>query len=224
MRFPRRIWPLLPAFLLLAASWAHAAKPKPVLFPIHASARHHLGAMALDSCNAGETDQPGTIADFIYPPDDAYYTLLRVSDCAACSTADTALFRRVHVAVETRANCPMPLRISVVGAGGPENCPTPDLATVLYPPESFDLIPPSNGTNDYVFTLAQQVAIVRLAFLVINFSDTSATAGCNDSTRRARLPLSDADCVFCKSYNDFTGPNGLDGIPDDLCGPLGTAA
>jgi len=111
----------------------------------------------------------------------------------------------------------------VVGVSGPEACPTPDLTNIICLPEAFDLIPPPTlGTNDYVFTLSQRCAIVKQAFLVINFSDT--VAGCRDSLRRPRLGVSDSECVFCKSYNDFTGPSGLDGIPDDLCGQLGTEA
>lgn len=204
---PRRARPVTVASRGLA-SWARVAGVAP-------------------TCTTGARGETGSIVNFIFPPDDAFWTLVRNSDCAACGAADTLFFSKVHLSLLfPDYPCPMPISIGLVGSRPDPPCTTfPSPSNVFMPPEYFDLAPepgrvtltppnPQPGdTVEFVFTLSQPAKVPGEAFLVLTFIDT--VAGCGDTLSRPRSVMSDEDCRSCVSYNDWIG----DINPDDMCFP-----
>ena len=213
---------LLSVALLLAAAVGaprasaspHRVKPAPVIESAAPVAPPRTAGTA-PTCGTGVIGTPGSLLNFIFPPDDIYYTLLNVHDCATCALAETALVTKIHMTLRFRSTCPMPISIGVVGATGTPDCAVPDLASVIYSPEAFDLpIAAPNTTVDCTFTLSGPALIVDRAFLAISFLDT--LAGCADTSSRPLLVLRSETCSNCRSYNDWCGE---DDNPDELCAP-----
>jgi hypothetical protein len=219
MQLPRHSPLFLAVGALLFTHPAEAAKStKPWPREVHRIAGGTLLEGALPNCTMGVSGTPGSIIDFIYPPDDVYYTLVETNDCAACATADTAIFTKVHLWLEYREACELPISIGLVGAveSGTAGCYTPNLTDVRYGPEGFLIPPPAQvpDTVELVFTLSSTAVVDHRAFLAISFIDTAA--GCIKPRLVMRLNPPSAPCQQCIGYNDWFG---ADDIPDDLCFP-----
>lgn len=243
MRFPRHSSPLAVAagILTLLLFGPQAQAGKAILQPIpsrsisgsvvarHAAqavSRRHVipsaGSMRVDgsavSCSTGVLQDASSILNFTVPPDDAYYTLFRVDDCPTCATADTAIITRVHMLLELRSVCQMPVDVYMVGVQGVDSCLAPNTADVLYPSQSFFLPPATrqHDTTEVVFTLPFPATLVERAFLVINFADTlPCVSGGANGDSIAGVVFAQDTCYTCRSFNDWTGGDEL----DDLCNP-----
>src|SRR5206468_84310 len=138
-----------------------------------------------------------------------YYTMIRPSQCADCATENTIRFETVRLALFFPVPSTLPVAVSVVGAAGADSCPTPDLATLLCPSESFELAATdSMSTVEFALTLPEPCTFVGNAFLKLDFF---APGTGYVAATRPRLVLT--GCNGCTSFNDYD----YDDVPDDLC-------
>jgi hypothetical protein len=198
--------------VLLALAWAAlpagAAKSPPQVEPlgiVPPVAAPAAGVAA--TCVVGETHPPVYSVNYLLPPDDAYYTLLDRSSCAACTEPGGVWLDSAHVRLHFPVVCTQPVAISVVAALG-DSCPIPDPSRVLCGVRNYDLTPPATGIFDFALPLASECGLVGKAFLCVNF--VSAGAGCSSIADQPRLVTTDS-CRACRSYNVYRG-----GF-DDLC-------
>lgn len=216
MRFARGTSSLLSLIGLIAiSSLAHAAKPIPAPEPLPTHVAHSgvagEAAVADPACRLGQVG-PGVLSlNFLFPPDE-YYTLLTPAACAACSSANVIRLSKVHVMLHFVVPSTMPVSISIVGATGPGDCPTPDVAAVLCGRDDFVLVATEPLTTlDTTFTLSAPCEISGNAFLRVSFP---AEGTGYDPATRPRIVLA-GGCTDCLSYNDFD----YDDIPNDMCTP-----
>jgi hypothetical protein len=205
----------LSLILVPAALWASlaaaAAKAPPDVEPLPAASPSAVllaPAGSMDaSCVLGET-RPGVYSvNYLLPPDDAYYTLLRRSECTACPDPSGVYLGTAHVRLYFPTACTQKVAVSiVVGDGDP--CPVPNPAAVYCPPVEYDLTPPSTGVFDFALPLPAGCGILGTAFLCINFVEPGN--GCSTVTTVPRLVTTD-NCVACRSYNIYRGGT------DELC-------
>jgi hypothetical protein len=164
-------------------------------------------------CELGVLDPPAFIVNYLLPPDDAYYTLIRPSDCTACTGPGGVEVLNINVLLNFPVACTQPVAISVVRAGGDPACRTPIPTDVLCGPIGYNLAPGAAGNFQFTMPLLAGCCITDDAFIVVNF--TAAGAGCATSATRPRLITSNV-CNACVSYNIYPG-----GGPDDLCTDIG---
>ena len=218
-RNPRRLLQLLPAlWVLAAASLASASKPAATTQPLPSGSvktvrvghAHMLGS----SCSVGQAGPGLLMSNFIYPPDDRYYTLLMPSQCPACadSNSNSARLSNVHVQLFMQVPCSTSVSVSIVGAAGPDSCPAPDPNTVLCAAPDTLLIALATGTVDFVIPLPDSCKFTGKAFLSVTFNGFAAS--CADSLQKPKLVLAGPPCHFCHSLNDFGT-----GRVIDLCSP-----
>jgi hypothetical protein len=159
------------------------------------------------TCVLGET-HPGVYSvNYLLPPDDAYYTLLRRSACTACPGAAGVFLGTAHVLLHFPTVCTQPVAVSIVGAVG-DSCPVPNPGVIYCPPAVYDLTPPATGIYDFQLPLFAGCGIRGTAFLCINFIESGD--GCSTVSTVPRLVTTDS-CRACRSYNIYRGGD------DELC-------
>jgi hypothetical protein len=206
------------AFALVAvfavATLAWASKPAPVVEPIlpvpmqSVTVGHPLSPSS--ACVLGVNGVPAFAVNYLLPPDDAYYTLLRPSACGSCTGPGGVVITTALLALNFQVGCDQPITLSVVGASGDAPCRTPDPTTILCAATAYLLSPGAPG--NYIFALALPAAccISQDAFLCVNFVQPGN--GCSTASTRPRL-ITTASCAPCVSYNIYPGGD------DDLCSP-----
>lgn len=198
---------LIGAGLLVSAAAAFAAKPAPEVTPLDGPI-HGAGPFNVNStCTIGVTGAPAAIVNYLLPPNDRYYTLIRSADCPTCTGPGGVEAEIAKVALNFRVACSVPVEISIVGATGSAACRTPDLTNVILPPVATSFSAPAAGNYEFSTALPPGICLNGDAFLVVNFV---ADGACNTSSTRPRL-IVDGACDPCVSYNFYPGGN------DELC-------
>jgi hypothetical protein len=159
-------------------------------------------------CTLGETRAPAWLVNYLLPPDDGYYTLLRPSACTTCTGPGGVILTTAHALLEFRVACSIPVTIRIVGSNGDPACPAPDLSNVICADMSYTLTPPAAGIYDFSLALPAACCITSDAFLVIEFDANGA--GCSTNATRPRLVTANG-CIGCETYNIYPGGS------DDLC-------
>lgn len=203
------------AFAVLAvATPARATKPAPSIEPIPPGPMQSVAVgrplSPSSACVLGVSGVPAYLVNYLLPPDDAYYTVLRPSTCSSCTGPGGVIITTAHVALNFQVACDQPMTLSVVGARGDAACRSPEPATVLCAATSYLLSPGAPG--NYIFALALPAAccVSQDAFLCVNFVQPGS--GCSAASTRPRL-MTTASCAPCVSYNIYPGGD------DDLCSP-----
>jgi hypothetical protein len=209
---------LLGAMVLGASAASAGTKPAP-----HATALGQGPAIsgafvgpttAQSTCTLGVTGAPAFIVDYLYPPNDAYYTLLDPASCTACS-APAVNAVAAHVVLNFRGACALPVSVGIYGATGDVACYTPDPNNVLCTPFTVSLAPTAAGNYDFSIPFPNGCCISQPAFLKIEF--LAFTPGCDAATSWPKL-ITTSDCsMACSSWNIYPGGTG----PDDLCMTVG---
>jgi hypothetical protein len=198
--------------LLLMACPAAGADRKPPAdpVPIPAESRHapHTIGLAANDCGLGESNRQWTV-NYLEPPGDVYYTLLRTEDCSVCGPGVRVQVLDAAIVLEFQAPCAPQASVSIVGAVG-DSCMLPDQATVLCGPVVVNLEGPRTGLVELRVPLPL-CEFTGEAFLRVEFDELPAE--CQSTTERPRLLTSDR-CEPCSSYNHYPGHE------DDLCGLL----
>lgn len=159
-------------------------------------------------CTLGESGDPVFVANYIVPPDDAYYVYLAASHCAPCMPPDTSMLALAHVALSYPVVCSVPVKVSVVAASGPSTCRKPEPAQVLCAEQSATLLPIAPGTTLFDLPLPAGCEIDGDAFLKIEFP--LLPDECSELATRPRL-VTTSTCASCEVYNIYPAGN------DDLC-------
>ena len=160
-------------------------------------------------CQIGEVTTGSDVVNYIDPPGDVYYTLLRASACPACVAPDTLVIKSAHLVLHFPVQCVVQVEISIVGTRGGPTCWVPDTENVVCPPRIVNLEPSIGGRFDLAALMSSNCNITQDAFLCINF--LSFSTECAEFNLRPLLVLS-TQCAVCESYNDVRGM-----FRDDLC-------
>jgi len=196
---------------LLTTLPAVAAKAPPAVEALPAgSPSEVLLAPAGDldaTCVLGEAHAGVYSVNYLLPPDDAYYTLLRRSGCTSCPGPAGVFLGAARVRLHFPTLCTQPVAVSIVGAVG-DSCPVPNPGIVYCPPTLFELTPPATGFFDFSLPLPADCGILGTAFLCINF--VGQGDGCSTVATVPRLVTTDS-CRTCRSYNIYRGAD------DELC-------
>jgi len=176
-----------------------------------------LASMVVDgtvACNLGYSGPPVSSTVYIIPPNDQFYTLLTPGQCAACAGADAARLNRVHVVLNFRRACTIPIQYSIVANGGTPECPSPNPGAQLCLTQSASLTAAAPGAYDFPLTLPDSCKFSGSAFLAINF--VSFPSACNNPNIDLLIGTTPMlvlinTCSVCNSYNIFETET------DDLC-------
>jgi hypothetical protein len=148
------------------------------------------------ACMLGVTGDPAYLVNYLYPPDDAYYTLLDPTTCG-CLGAKGVLLSNAHMMLRFPTVCSIPVSVAIVAADETDPlCPVPLPGQYLC------------GPINYTLALPEGCCITQKAFLVITFT------GAGSCTTLPLLITTDG-CENCISYNVY--PSGF----DDLCLDIG---
>lgn len=168
-------------------------------------------------CQMGEPDTSFDYVNYISPPNDSYYTLLRSSQCPSCIAPDTLLIKFAHVVLSYPVQCRVEAEVEIVGAAGGPGCWVPDTNAVLCPARAVSLEPTSSGVFDLVMNLPSGCRIAQDAFLCITFQPFPPE--CDPAPFRPTLVLS-SQCSSCESYNEYDTGGGTSRRRQDICGDL----
>lgn len=197
--------------LSLAATASLAAKPGPVSEPLRGvPQKFTVGApqQAAVACQLGVTAAPAYIIDYLYPPNDSYYTLIDPVACG-CVGPNGVLLASAHAILNFQMACTIPVSVGVVVADLTDpDCPVPVPGKYVCGPTNYNLMPGAAGNYDFSFALPSGCCITEKAFLMITFT---AAGTC---TSLPRLITTDG-CEKCMSYNVYPGGS------DDLCVDIG---
>jgi hypothetical protein len=207
-RFP---FPSILALLALVAfaSTAQAARPAAVqVTPTAPLQKIQLGKSRLSSastsCQLGVTDLHFTM-NYLYPPDDAYFTLLDPSLCA-CGGPGGMSVTNTHAVLDFPEPCSIPVTVAIVAADlSDPSCPVPIPGQYLCEPVNYDLEVTNAGGYDFLMPLEAGCCITQKAFLQITFREVGDCGGVPS------LYVSFL-CDPCTSWNDWPG-----GAMTDLC-------
>ncbi len=196
-------------FMLFVASPATgtAKKPPPEPQPLPSTAAHEVPTLGLaeNDCGLGESERMWTV-NYLEPPGDVYYTLLRSEDCEVCGPGAPANVVDAAIVLEFQTPCTPSVTVSIVAAMG-EGCRVPDPANVLCEPVEADLSGSRTGGIEFRAPLPE-CAFVGEAFLRVEFHELPAE--CAGVAQRPRLVTS-GDCEPCAAYNHYPEHE------DDLC-------
>jgi len=206
---------LLLAALTLVVSVGNAAKPTMVRehmngtpVPLNVTTLQNLAT----TCTLGITDPGAWIVNYIYPPEDGYYTLLDPALCN-CTGTGGVLLATAHALLNFPMVCSIPVRVGIVAADLTDPaCPVPIKGQYLCPPATYNVSVAAIGNYDITFPLPAGCCITQKAFLEVTFM-TSGTC-----TTVPKLITSDI-CNGCTSYNIWPGSSGYN--VDDLCIDIG---
>lgn len=201
--------------LLVLSTSAFAAKPPFQAEPIEPGPWESISPglpVPNGPCTMGVSTGAAFIVDYIFPPNDAYYTLLDPSNCT-CPNGSIAVIA-AHVLLNFRAACAQPVSVSIVPAVIDANgCAQPDPSTVLCGPITYNLAPTAPGNYQFNLPMPAACCITQKAFLVINFLNLAP--GCGTAATIPRL-ITTGSCAPCTSWNIYPA-----GGPDDLCVDIG---
>ena len=212
----RRRYSLLPILVLVAlslvATASHAAKPTLVPEALQGTPQKFIVGTPQSmyvACNLGVTGDPAWIVNYLYPPNDAYYTMLDPAACGACPGPNGVLLSNAHALLNFPMACSIPVSVAVVAADLTDPlCPVPLPGQYICAPVNYNLAPGAAGNWDFTFAMPLGCCITQKAFLVIEFTGTGTC------TTLPRLITTDV-CDPCVSYNVY--PGGF----DDLCVDIG---
>lgn len=194
---------------LLAAS-AAIAGPKPFgdVQAIQGEPIHDLDMQASQglppTCTLGVTGTPAFFFNYLLPPNDAYYTRIRSSDCTFCTGPGGVEVLSASILLNWRGLCSLPVSVAIVGATGDAGCRRPDPTALICPPTTYNLSAPAAGNYFFNLPLPNGCCISGDAFIEIKF--LSLATGCNGSTTIPRL-ITTASCTPCQQYNIYPGGN-----------------
>ena len=213
MRHRYSILPILALLALaLVATASHAGKPALSRETLHGTLQRVVVAAPLNVtavCTLGITDPPMYYVDYLYPPNDAYYTLLNPATCA-CTGAGGVLLSSGHILLNFQQACSIPVTIAVVRADLTDpNCAVPIPGQYICQPVAYNLAVTAAGNYDFTMPLNSGCCITEKAFLVVTFT------GAGTCTTLPRLITTEV-CDNCTSYNVYP-PSGF----DDLCADIG---
>jgi hypothetical protein len=202
---------LCAALLLTCAAPVHATRPVPSIKAAQSAPLRVLVGNPLQhfssTCALGVTVPGASYQDYLYPPDDGYYTLLDPAACA-CSGPDGELLSTAHVQLHFMGNCAIPVRVGIVAADASDpSCLRPLPGDYVCPPIEYELTGQADGNYDFALPLAADCCVNQKAFLEITF----LTAG--DCAQPPWLFVSSL-CNPCISWN-YWGET-----LTELCGPL----
>jgi hypothetical protein len=211
----RRRYSLIAVLLMVALSLvvtaSHAARPTAVPELLQGTPQKvDVGTpqKMYVACQLGVTAPPAFLVNYIYPPDDAYYTLLDPATCG-CSGPSGVLLSNAHVMLRFPMVCSIPVSVAVVAADLTDPlCPVPVPGQYICGPVNYNLAPTAIGNYDFTFALPEGCCITQKAFLVVTFP---AAGTCTT------LPLliTTDGCDPCVSYNVYPGGSA------DLCVDIG---
>jgi len=161
-------------------------------------------ATSIPACQLG-TNDPHFTMNYLYPPDDEYYTLI---DPAACGCAEQGgvLATTAHMILDFPEECSIPVTVAIVAADlSNPSCPTPIREQYLCPPVEYDIEVSNPGGYDFLMPLGGPCCITQKAFLVITFREVG------DCGSVPSLYVS-FGCEPCASWNYWPG-----GAMVDLC-------
>jgi hypothetical protein len=196
------------------AGIASASRRAPEVTPISGGqplAQSGRPSEAISSCYLGEQSQIFSV-NYIQPPDDAYYALLRFdfTKCVACFHAIGGYVSKAHVSLngQSQFECDVPVSLAIYGVTGDSACRAPDLHNVIVPPTPYTLHAGFTGVGSLTFTLPYSVRLVTDAFLCVKFE--SFAPACSSWATRPQLVTTGA-CKNCAGYNVYPAGN------DELC-------
>jgi hypothetical protein len=206
-------YPLLfiPALLLLAtvvtpsdAARRPAVKGTPS-GPIEAiQVAPNAPAMPAPGCRLGPTEIHFTM-NYIFPPNDEYYTLIDPASCG-CNSPAGVMVTTAHAFLDFPEPCKIPVTVAVVAAEPDEQgCARPVRDEILCPPVDYDLEVSNAGGYDFLMPLGGTVCITEKAFLLITFREVG------DCGNVPSLYVT-FGCDPCTSWNYWP-----DGALTDLC-------
>ena len=176
-------------------------EPLPPGTPVHRAAEVH------GTCALGTVGDPELVGD-LFPPDDTYLMLIRPTTCGACSVT---VLSNVHVWLEFRKPCSVPVSISVVRAFG-SPCMQPDQGQVVFPAISAvltaDPCDSESCTQEFIVPVPAEWRLDTDAFLAVSF--TAVTDSCSLEGEQPRIALRDG-CPRCVAYESFAGST------EDVC-------
>lgn len=201
------------AFIALLASPGQAARPEARQGSLQGSIKKVVVGSRQQAvsatCALGVLGPASFPMQYLYPPDDQYFTLLDPAQCA-CLDPDGALVTAAHVVLDFAEACAIPVRIGIVAADlSDSQCPAPVVEQYLCPPTDFELTVNEAGEYDFALPLEASCHLTQKAFLMVTF----VTGG--DCGSWPGLMIDTAVCG-CVSYNAWPGS----GPPSDLCGAL----
>jgi hypothetical protein len=199
------------AFLVMSALPSLAARPVATTRALGSApqplALGHRTSASTAACVLGITDAPHLSQNYLYPPDDRYYTLLDPSACGCAVGAPVASAARVVLDFAEVFSIPVSVGIVSADLSDP-SCPVPVAGDYLCEPVGYTLSPPDAGAWEFEMPLEGECAVTGKAFLVVTFLDL----GDNGSVPSLAV---DFDLEPCVSYNDWPG-----GLMTDLYGYL----
>jgi hypothetical protein len=202
---------LLVALFSLVAMASHAARPAAVSEPLLGTPQRFVVGTPQEMyvvCQLGVTRPGAYLVDYLYPPNDAYFTLLVPENCA-CPGPNGVLLSNAHALLNFQMACSIPVSVGVVAADLTDPlCPVPVPGQYICAPVNYNLAPAAAGNYNFAFALPSGCCITQKAFLVITFT------GAGTCTTLPRLITTDG-CDPCVSYNVY--PAGF----DDLCADIG---
>jgi hypothetical protein len=155
-------------------------------------------------CQPGVND-PHFTMNYLYPPDDEYYTLIDPATCG-CAEQGAVLATAAHMILDFPEACSIPVSVAIVAADlSNPSCPVPMRGHYLCAPVDFDIEVSNPGGYDFVMPLDATCCIAQKAFLLITFREVG-TCGSVPS-----LYVS-FGCDPCTSWNYWP-----DGALVDLC-------
>jgi hypothetical protein len=200
--------------LLATAAWA-APKHAPEVTPYNShagAAKLQLGSPRVNAtCTLGELGTPAYIVNYVFPPDDQYYTFVDPSQCTQCNGVVSAV--EGWAFLNFPATCTQQMSVAIYGAINNGGCWQVNTDQPLCPETVYDVTPPAAGNYYIGLPIPAGCCISQPAFLKITF--VNVAAGCNSSSTIPRLITTGA-CNGCESYNIYPG-----GGPDDLCADIG---
>lgn len=183
--------------------------------PVNTPVRVMMGTQRSESvqstCQLGVLGPPVAFLNYLFPPNDQYFTYFDPNSCTPCATRGLEL-TFADLALRFPAVCSQPVQIAIYGTNGDVSCPRPDVTNPLCPPFIVTLTPPApNLPNQYYnfqVPMPAGCCVNRPAFLMVNF--LSSAPGCATSSTQPRLVI-DGSCDPCTSYNFYLT------FEDDLC-------
>ena len=160
----------------------------------------HRAPSVLGTCVLGTVGAPELLGD-LFPPNDIYFMLIRPTTCGPCSVT---VLSNVHVWLNFRKPCSVPVSISVVRAFG-SPCMQPDEGQILFPAFPTLLTATDIGTQEFVVAVPAEWRLDTDAFLAVNF--TSETDSCSLAGEQPRIALV-AGCPHCVAYERVFGETG----------------
>lgn len=119
-------------------------------------------------CQLGVND-PHFTMNYLYPPNDEYYTLLDPSTCGCAGQGGVAL-TTAHMILDFPEACSIPVTVAIVAADlSNPSCPVPMREQYLCAPVNYDIEVSNPGGYDFLMPLNAACCITQKAFLLITF-------------------------------------------------------